>query len=53
MGPIQMESKNLNVNGVNFRVRIDGPEGSPWLLMLNSLSTTYEMWDEQIPSLYR
>ncbi len=51
MGPIQMESKNLNVNGVNFRVRIDGPEGSPWLLMLNSLSTTYEMWDEQIPSL--
>ena len=46
-----MELMTLNVNGVRFRVRIDGPEGSPCLLMLNSLSTTYEMWDDQIPSL--
>jgi len=46
-----MKSMNLDVNGVTFRVRIDGPESSPWLLMLNSLSTTFEMWDEQIPNL--
>ncbi|TAN20176.1 MAG: 3-oxoadipate enol-lactonase [Actinomycetota bacterium] len=46
-----MELLQVNVNGVRFRVRIDGSEGSPWLLMLNSLSTTYEMWDEQIPIL--
>ncbi len=46
-----MELMNVDVNGVSFRVRVDGPEGAPWLLMLNSLSTTYEMWDEQIPSL--
>ena len=46
-----MELVNVDVNGVSFRVRVDGSEGAPWLLMLNSLSTTYEMWDEQIPSL--
>ncbi|MDA8081968.1 MAG: 3-oxoadipate enol-lactonase [Actinomycetota bacterium] len=46
-----MESLNLDVNGVSFKVRIDGSESAPWLMMLNSLSTTYEMWDEQIPNL--
>ncbi len=51
MGQVQMEQTKLKIRGNDFRVRIDGAEGSPWLLMLNSLSTTYEMWDEQIPAL--
>lgn len=46
-----MEETKIEVNGVNFRVRVDGSQNSPWLLLLNSLSTTYEMWDEQIPNL--
>ncbi len=46
-----MELMQVKVDAANFRVRIDGSEGSPWLLLLNSLGTTYEMWDEQIPVL--
>lgn len=46
-----MLERNLDINGINFRVKIDGPEGAPHLLLVNSLSTTLEMWDEQIPNL--
>ncbi len=51
IGPVSMEETTLNIRGINFRVRIDGAEGSPWLLLINSLSTTCAMWDEQIPTL--
>lgn len=46
-----MENKIIQINGTTFKVRIDGPVGSPPLLLLNSLSTTLEMWDDQIASL--
>lgn len=46
-----MAEKQIEVNGVTFRVKIDGPESAPNLLLINSLSTTLEMWDEQIPIL--
>lgn len=44
-----MESKTLVVNGVSFRVQLDGKESSPPLLLINSLSTTLSMWDAQVP----
>ena len=31
--------------------RFDGPEDAPVLVMSNSLATTYEMWDPQLPAL--
>ncbi len=31
----------------SFRVRLDGPEGAPVLVLSNSLGTTLEMWDAQ------
>ena len=31
--------------------RLDGPEGAPPLLLSNSLGTTLEMWDPQLPAL--
>lgn len=43
-----MQERQIEANGVNFRVRIDGPEKAPALLLINSLSTTLEMWDGQI-----
>lgn len=46
-----MENKIFEINGTSFRVRIDGPIGSPPLLLINSLSTTLEMWDGQIAAL--
>lgn len=46
-----MEDRYVDVTGATLRIRIDGPPGAPWLLMLNSLSTTLEMWDGQIPTL--
>lgn len=46
-----MPESKIEINGITFRVRIDGPEGAPYLLLINSLSTTLEMWDDQIPNL--
>jgi 3-oxoadipate enol-lactonase len=33
--------------------RVDGPEDAPVLVLSNSLGTTYEMWDRQLPVLDR
>lgn len=33
--------------------RLDGPEGAPVVVLSNSLGTTYEMWDAQLPVLAR
>lgn len=32
----------------NFHVRIDGPEGAPWLVFSNSLATDLSLWDHQV-----
>lgn len=32
----------------SLRVRIDGPEGAPWLVLSNSLGATLEMWEPQV-----
>lgn len=37
--------------GVTLHTRQDGPEGAPWLILSNSLGSTLEMWDDQIPAL--
>src|SRR5690349_19228341 len=33
--------------------RFDGPDDAPVLVMSNSLATTYEMWDPQLPAFTR
>lgn len=38
----------IKVNGIQINYEIDGPEGAPWLMMSNSLSTTLHMWDLQM-----
>ncbi len=32
----------------DLSVRIDGPQGKPWILLSNSMATDLHMWDDQI-----
>jgi 3-oxoadipate enol-lactonase len=43
----------LDVNGTDLRVRIDGLDGAPWLVLSNSLGATLDMWDPQVVALSR
>jgi 3-oxoadipate enol-lactonase len=38
----------LQVNGTDLHVRIDGPDGAPWLVLSNSLGAALDMWDPQV-----
>lgn len=42
-----MSITTIQTPGGAFRVRIDGPDGAPVLVLSNSLGTTLEMWDAQ------
>ena len=41
----------VTANGVALNVRIDGPDGAPWLTFSNSLATDMGMWDDQVAAL--
>lgn len=41
----------LQVDGAGLRFRIDGPRRAPVLVLSNSLGTTLELWDAQVPRL--
>jgi 3-oxoadipate enol-lactonase len=41
----------IKANGIQFNVRIDGPEGAPWVAFSNSLMTNLHMWDDQAAAL--
>ncbi len=43
----------IRIEGDEFHVRCDGPEGAPPLLFSNSLSSDLSMWDDQVPALAR
>lgn len=38
----------LERDGRKLHYRVDGPEGAPWLLLLNSLGTDLSMWEPQL-----
>jgi 3-oxoadipate enol-lactonase/4-carboxymuconolactone decarboxylase len=40
-------------NGLRLHYRFDGPEDAPVLLFSNSLGTSLEMWDAQLPAFTR
>ena len=42
---------NIELNGINFRYEIDGPEGAPWIMFSNSLTTDVTMWDTEVAQL--
>lgn len=41
----------VEANGIQFNVRMDGHRGSPWLVLSNSLATNLSMWDRQVEAL--
>jgi 3-oxoadipate enol-lactonase len=43
----------VSVKGVDLAARIDGEAGRPWIILSNSLASTYEAWDGQIAQLVR
>ena len=42
------ETRRIEANGVEFRVRLDGTFGAPPILFSNSLGSNLEMWDPQL-----
>lgn len=42
------EDRVIQHDGVNFRCRLDGREGAPWLVLSNSLMTDLTVWDAQV-----
>jgi 3-oxoadipate enol-lactonase len=48
----QMRNGDLiATNGAKLAVQIDGDLGRPWLVLSNSLATTYDSWRRQMPLL--
>ena len=43
----------IEVNGHRCHYRLDGPEDAPVLVLSNSLGTTLDMWDAQLPEFAR
>jgi 3-oxoadipate enol-lactonase len=41
----------VEANGIEFNVKIDGHRGSPWLVLSNSLATNLAMWDRQVEAM--
>jgi 3-oxoadipate enol-lactonase len=41
----------VEANGIEFNVKIDGHRGAPWLVLSNSLATNLAMWDRQVEAL--
>ena len=42
---------NITLNDVDFRYELDGPEGAPWIVFSNSLTTDVTMWDTEVAQL--
>lgn len=42
---------NFEHAGVRLHYQVEGREGAPWLVLSNSLGTTLQMWDPQMPAL--
>ena len=41
----------VQANGIDIEIRVDGPPNSFPVILSNSLSTDYRMWDDQLPAL--
>jgi 3-oxoadipate enol-lactonase len=41
-------TETVQLSGLRFRIRLDGPEGAPWLVFSNSLLTDMTLWDDQV-----
>jgi len=44
---------DIDADGSNIHVEVEGPEEAPVLMLSNSLGTDLSMWDEQVPAFTR
>ena len=44
---------SLTIDGIAFRVLVEGPEDAPVLMLSNSLGSNLSMWDPQMPEFLR
>ncbi|MEP7064511.1 MAG: 3-oxoadipate enol-lactonase [Gemmatimonadota bacterium] len=42
---------DIEIDGARIWYTVDGPERAPAVLLLHSLGTTHELWDDQMPAL--
>jgi 3-oxoadipate enol-lactonase len=42
---------SVEIDGIQFHVRIDGREGAPWVMMAHGLATNLSMWDDLVAAL--
>ena len=47
-GTAMLRDTMLTVEGQRLRVRVEGPEGAPWLVLSNSLMTDLSLWGGQV-----
>ena len=45
------ESRLIASGEASIQIRIDGPEGAPWLTCLHALATDLRLWDPVLPAL--
>jgi 3-oxoadipate enol-lactonase len=43
----------IDADGCNIHVEVEGPQGAPVLMLSNSLGTDLSMWDDQVPAFTR
>ncbi len=46
-----MADQRVQIGGLSFNCRLDGPAGAPWLVFSNSLMTDLSMWDGEAAAL--
>jgi 3-oxoadipate enol-lactonase len=42
------EIRAVQIDGLSFQCRLDGPEGAPWMVFSNSLLTNLSVWNRQV-----
>lgn len=49
--PVNADEMTLEANGNTFRVRVEGRQDKPWLVLSHSIATDLHVWDRQIAAL--
>jgi 3-oxoadipate enol-lactonase len=51
--PMSQTPTMVRSNGVDLATYVDGKEGRPWMVLMNSLAATARSWDAQVETLTR
>lgn len=51
MSLVAGKAVRVPIGSLHLNIRVDGPEGAPWMVFSNSLATNISLWDEQAEAL--